>query len=388
MVCVSSRFRLGHLFEALGEETEETPKAPDGEEAAPDNPAETEEPESPGRAFAAKQTEFFGCLFKRDRDGASKAVKELRDLADSPSRRRFADDNLSVVSLFYENDVWEVAKASKRALSREATLASLWETVGTEIEGRPYLARQVFKLGTLGAIRDDTSKKLAAALLGAAQLPTDTIGGPDLIVPASTDGKSGIWVSLKTVPVWGLVQLASWHLSDDDAERFLDDSAFKLMREGAPVERAAARKRAAVESMAASLGDHEYLMLAIAEDGTWEEMVFAPGPLLRDGFQDGTISVEESDRGEVAYSSTGAQVPLVRYEATIAARDGTGTRSSLFEERDGRLWLVLDQAGAAAFARETGVYLSRRGWRASAEELRSAALCRATARDIVFKRCD
>lgn len=384
MTSVSSRFRLGHLF--CEDDASEGP-AVDASAPPSQFPAEDGREPAPGQKFAEKQAEYLGSLFKRDREAASVAIRELRNLADTPSRKRFVEDNSSVMSLFYENDVWEVAKSTKRALSKETTAASLWETASAEVESRPDLAQKMFKLGGMGGIRDDMAKKLCAALLGGVQLPTEAIGGADVIVPASANGKNGVWVSVKMVPMWGLIPLVSWHLSDDDAERFLDESGLGLMREGAPVERAAARKRAAVESIAASLGDHEYILLAVKDDGSWDEMVFAPGTLIREGFQDGSISLEETARGEVAYDASGGQAELLRYEAFLDVRDGS-SKSAFLEERDGRLWLALDQDGVSLFSQETGAYLNRRAWKASAQELERATLCRATARDIIFKRCD
>jgi hypothetical protein len=195
----------------------------------------------------------------------------------------------------------------------EISGVEIYSIISEEIERYEEIKNSMIKLPSFYSMKADLYRKMICAVSNGVQIGS---GGTleDIFIPLA-EGGVGVKLCTRCYTDFGNIEIGEWSVKFNDPEKYLaEEELEKLNVSGSPEEKEILRKRVVIESVADKFTDKVYIILIVSpEDGSRTEIGFNFSKLLKQGWQNGIISVEfkaNIGKGQAAIDVDGQLIDL------------------------------------------------------------------------------
>lgn len=277
----------------------------------------------------------------------------------------------------------------------------LFSIISSEIEQYTTVTESIIKLSSFYSMKADLFRKIIASITNGVQIGS---GGrfEDIFIPISENGV-GIKVCTRIYTMFGNIQIGKWNLEFNDPEKYLSDSELeKLNYSGSPEEKEVLRKRTVIESVSQKFKDKVYIAMVVdPSNGERHEMSFNFSNILKQGWQDGFISVDfkaNVGKGKAGVKVDGTLIDLqdivisyIKENPDRLDSEGLPVKEHVdfLKLKDGFLYLVIDQENFESLNQKNvdGLFYATKPYDKDERSLKNLQKCIPDIKELLLKQC-
>lgn len=315
-----------------------------------------------------------------------------------PYQRKFIEDNWQIqlcrLNANIASTSKDIRKLIKDQLDRNNPSTSVINHMTEVLSTQPNLNNIFIKMQGYGATKGELHRKYLAALLGAVEV-SSSHEHENIIF---NQDEYSIKIATRCNSEWGEVPLGSWHLKEDDADRYLSEPEVKRLAEGSPEERDVLRRRVVMESIAKKFEQISFVVHVVQDDGMIHGVGWDLANSLRGAYTEGKLLVKtkNANNSEAMIDETGAIIPLmdmaIYYVRDTGQQDEEGQpdkeQVEFMQYRNGIIWLTAGmQTIREASTTMQGILFKEIPYQGNPSDLMNLRRCVYSVHDLLMRQC-